>query len=225
MRIYMNCVDPEERRIREARMKMTLDELSRDPLAQRVCLRLESAPVISKERNRSQGRVENPGIQDISESSAGRPIDQTSVMEQTGGNYVNTNEGINAAGIIMEPAKELGEKLHISPQKKETEMERKYRHDLVNPRQQEHGGFVMGSHVTRSGEGDARSRSSKRSNASWVHRSQNKRRETGQYGDESRKGNEEGPLKRKATNDGEATSKVSKKNEGLMVHQKPSNSQ
>ncbi|KAF2556483.1 hypothetical protein F2Q68_00015875 [Brassica cretica] len=35
MRIYMSCVDPEERSLREAKMKKTLDELSRDPLAQR----------------------------------------------------------------------------------------------------------------------------------------------------------------------------------------------
>lgn len=88
----MNCVEPEERRIREARMKMTLDELSRDPLAQRSCLRLESAPVISKERNREQGRVfdfrcvEDDGIPDISEYSARRPIGQVSLMENAGDN-------------------------------------------------------------------------------------------------------------------------------------------
>ena len=38
MRTYMNCVDPEERRIREIKMRKTLDELSRDPVAQRACL-------------------------------------------------------------------------------------------------------------------------------------------------------------------------------------------
>lgn len=61
-------------------MKMTLDELSRDPMAQRSCLRLETAPVISLERNRDVRRVfdfreaEDGGLPDISESSARRVL-------------------------------------------------------------------------------------------------------------------------------------------------------
>lgn len=88
MRIYMNCVDPEERRIREARMKKTLDELSRDPLAQRACLRLESAPVISLERSKEKGRVfdfrgvEGEVALDIMESSARGPHRQFPLTEK-----------------------------------------------------------------------------------------------------------------------------------------------
>lgn len=33
MRLYMDCVDPEERIIREAKMRKTLKELSKDPIA------------------------------------------------------------------------------------------------------------------------------------------------------------------------------------------------
>lgn len=89
----------------------------------------------------------------------------------------------------------------------------------------ERGGFVMGSHTDMSGERDNRSRNSRQTNSSWVRRNQNKRRATGVVRERSSKDNEEGPLKRKATEEGEVTSKVSKHYEGLMVHQKPSNSQ
>ena len=57
MQLYMNCVDPEERRIREFRMKNVLSDLSKDPTAQRSCLRLESQQVISTARNTNVGRV------------------------------------------------------------------------------------------------------------------------------------------------------------------------
>lgn len=36
MQLYMNCIDPEERRIREFRMKKALDDLSKDSIAQRA---------------------------------------------------------------------------------------------------------------------------------------------------------------------------------------------
>lgn len=55
MKIYMNCADPEERRIREARKKQTLNEISNDPIAQRSCLRLEVAPRLSTEMSRERG--------------------------------------------------------------------------------------------------------------------------------------------------------------------------
>ncbi|KAF3518764.1 hypothetical protein DY000_02062096 [Brassica cretica] len=76
MRIYMSCVDPEERRIREARMRMTLQELSKDPKAQRSCLRLERAPVVSAEMNKDRGRVfdfsrvNTEAVHDAAESSS-----------------------------------------------------------------------------------------------------------------------------------------------------------
>lgn len=57
MKKYMNYGDPEERRIREFKMKKTLDELSNDPAAQMSCLRLEAAPTITKELNKDKGKV------------------------------------------------------------------------------------------------------------------------------------------------------------------------
>ncbi|KAF3610187.1 hypothetical protein DY000_02045760 [Brassica cretica] len=76
MRIYMNCTDPDERNIREARMKKTLDDLSNDPIAQRSCLHLERAPTLSVEMNRSRGRifdfsrVQEKSLADEAESSS-----------------------------------------------------------------------------------------------------------------------------------------------------------
>ncbi|XP_013668534.1 uncharacterized protein At4g02000-like [Brassica napus] len=40
IQLYMNCIDPEERRIREFRMKKALDDLSKDSIAQRAGLRI-----------------------------------------------------------------------------------------------------------------------------------------------------------------------------------------
>lgn len=57
MQVYMNCHDPEERRIREFRMKRTLDALSKDSIAQRAGLRMEDAPVISNTINKDKGLV------------------------------------------------------------------------------------------------------------------------------------------------------------------------
>ncbi|ESQ37108.1 hypothetical protein EUTSA_v10003091mg, partial [Eutrema salsugineum] len=47
MRIYMSSGDPKEHCLREQKMKKTLDELSKDPIAQRSYLRLEAPPVFT----------------------------------------------------------------------------------------------------------------------------------------------------------------------------------
>lgn len=57
MQLYMNCTDPEERRIREFKMKMALQDLSMNPGAQSSYLRLEDPPMISGVQNKNIGRV------------------------------------------------------------------------------------------------------------------------------------------------------------------------
>uniref|UniRef100_A0A0D3CTW6 RNase H type-1 domain-containing protein n=1 Tax=Brassica oleracea var. oleracea TaxID=109376 RepID=A0A0D3CTW6_BRAOL len=57
MQLYMNCIDPEERRIRELRMKKALDDLSKDSIARRKGLRIEEAPVLSSCLNKDKGLV------------------------------------------------------------------------------------------------------------------------------------------------------------------------
>ncbi|KAF2545099.1 hypothetical protein F2Q70_00022427 [Brassica cretica] len=76
MRLSMNCSDPEERIIREAKMKKTLNELSQDPIAQRSCLRLESAPKVAPLTIEGRGkifdfsRVQSDQLLDGAESSS-----------------------------------------------------------------------------------------------------------------------------------------------------------
>lgn len=41
MQLYMNCIDHEERRIREFKMRKALDDLSKDSIAQRAGLRMD----------------------------------------------------------------------------------------------------------------------------------------------------------------------------------------
>ncbi|CAN7110767.1 unnamed protein product [Brassica rapa subsp. narinosa] len=57
MQLYMDCTDPEERRIREFKMQMTLRDLSSNPGAQSSYLRLEDHPQISGVQNKNLGRV------------------------------------------------------------------------------------------------------------------------------------------------------------------------
>lgn len=56
MQLYMNCIDPEERRIREIRMKEVLRELSNNPGAQSSYVQLEVQPRISGVQNKDLGK-------------------------------------------------------------------------------------------------------------------------------------------------------------------------
>ncbi|XP_024004028.1 uncharacterized protein LOC112081500 [Eutrema salsugineum] len=57
MRLYMNCLDPAEKAIREHRMRVALDDLSKNPVAQRSILRFEPPPRISAELDKGIGKV------------------------------------------------------------------------------------------------------------------------------------------------------------------------
>ncbi|KAJ0264753.1 hypothetical protein HA466_0030500 [Hirschfeldia incana] len=57
MKLYMNCTDPEERRIREFKMVKALQDLSSNPDAQSSYLHLEDHPRISGVQNKNLGRV------------------------------------------------------------------------------------------------------------------------------------------------------------------------
>ncbi|WZY99006.1 hypothetical protein YC2023_071335 [Brassica napus] len=97
MQLYMNCVDSEERRIREFRMKKVLSDLSKDSIAQRSCLRLESQPVISTALNTNVGRVfdfrlaehdrelnETENIRNASSSYGGHRMSENPLVIQEG---------------------------------------------------------------------------------------------------------------------------------------------
>ncbi|KAF2586504.1 hypothetical protein F2Q70_00036717 [Brassica cretica] len=82
MQMYMNCTDPEERRLREYKMKKALQDLSSNPGAQSSYLRLEDQPIISGVQNKNVGRVfdfrtaeaEAVGHQNIGEGSNISPL-------------------------------------------------------------------------------------------------------------------------------------------------------
>lgn len=57
IKIYMSCLDPQERRIREQLMIQTLNELSKDPTAQNSCLRLEAPHMITMNLEKDKGKV------------------------------------------------------------------------------------------------------------------------------------------------------------------------
>lgn len=65
MQIYMNCTDPEERRIREYKMMMALHDLSANPGAQSSYLRLEDHPRISGVQNKDVREVYKPKINEV----------------------------------------------------------------------------------------------------------------------------------------------------------------
>ncbi|KAH0903301.1 hypothetical protein HID58_042804, partial [Brassica napus] len=142
MRTYMNCVDPEERRIREIKMRKTLDELSRDPVAQRASMEV--------------------GITDIVESSV-REV-PLRLGTQDMGNVVSqsSQEGSGAVGFETEKIKEIRGIAECSPNKKVRGNMREHDGVEVNSTELERGGFNIGCNTTRSVERDNRSRGSGR---------------------------------------------------------------
>ena len=212
MKIYMSCADPEERSIREAKMRKTLNELSKDPVAQRACLRLEMAPTITTEINRDRGKV----------------FDFSRVQEQRSHEAAEfSSHGISSSA---RSANELNVGLkskdyyQTSSQHKDCLLDAAKGVNESDTRRPEAGVFVMGSGNSPSKDRNSRSGNSQRSRSSWSRRNPKNRR-LSQSGQTRNPVNEEGAGKRKACEEGEVSSKMSKQNGGLMVHQKPSNSQ
>ncbi|KAG5397660.1 hypothetical protein IGI04_019474, partial [Brassica rapa subsp. trilocularis] len=185
MRLYMECVDPEERRIREAKMRKTLQELSTDPIAQRSCLRLERAPVISADINRDRGRVFDfsrvgtDAILNVAESSSYGSQRRVDLLED--------GEIRRTMGTVS--TKRVGENTNLEQrQREDAQNEPRYprkevRHNdarlggsqLVNERDR---GFVMGAETSNGSERSSRSRNTSSSRSSWTRHNQNKRRVT-----------------------------------------------
>lgn len=225
MKLYMDCVDPEERKIREAKMRKTLQELSKDPIAQRSCLRLESAPVLSPETNKGRGRVfdfsrvNDPMFPDGSESSSRSPLRQRKklVFDNEGGEKTaETEENVSRYPLLRGS---IGERHGTQPRGREdglnSDQEGDNRLDNV-------GGFVIGSGVGTSGTRSGRSKNSHSGRSSWVRRNQIQRRNSLADSDHSKQNKEEMAFKRKAQEDGEVSSKGPKQVKGSMVSLKPS---
>ncbi|KAJ4881306.1 Uncharacterized protein Rs2_38361 [Raphanus sativus] len=221
MQLYMNCIDPEERRIREFRMKKALDDLSKDSIAQRAGLRMEDAPTISRSLNKDKGLVFDfskvPGefIHDAAESSS-----------HTEGQRKRPNTG-SALMIVAQqnqgPVSETrgdGERVQTSDQHHGTQQDEGDTFGLTSA--PVFGGFEIGSGGAGTEAKSGGSKSSARKASSWTRRG---KRNTQASNKQILENEVDSALKRKADGEVEVSSKMSKSTGGLMVHQKPSNPQ
>lgn len=173
----MSCVDPEERRIREARMRMTLQELSKDPIAQRSCLQLERAPVVSAEMNKDRGRVfdfsrvNTEAVHDTAESSSHGLLRQPERREIGVASEGIENEQIRRMGDpgIEAQRERINETLPMSHHQKDdgyiADKEEGLQLDAEG-----NGGFVMGSGFLGKADRSSKNRRSHSSHSSWVRR-------------------------------------------------------
>ncbi|KAJ4905744.1 Uncharacterized protein Rs2_09402 [Raphanus sativus] len=222
MQLYMNCTDPEERRIREFKMKSVLDELSKDPVAQRFALRLESAPQISNVLNKDVGEIYKPPsdeedrVQEIVGTSTPGP---QSFDEARGTRSLIASQkqwsAVAAKESITTPLSKLIPTLEA--------------HNPIGEHQNlpmgTMGVFSMGMNPTTSSSSSARAKTTVRKPSSWKRQATSGSKKRKEQDDEPRKSHEDRLMKQKANEDGEVSSKISKHAGGLMVHQKPSSPQ
>ena len=228
MQMYMNCTDPEERRLREYKMKKALQDLSSNPGAQSSYLRLEDQPIISGVQNKNVGRVfdfrtaeaEAVGHQNIGEGSNISPLSthEREININPRADGVRTETHLNENPFMMtmrQPA--TGEKLQ-----KDIEGAGEFVPSKSG------AAFSIG-HENHSASGTSGgSKASKRRGTSWKRFKQTPsgaRKETQSGLQKNLQDAEETNVKRKAREEMEVSSKMSKQAEGLMVHQKPSNPQ
>ncbi|CAN7049413.1 unnamed protein product [Brassica oleracea var. botrytis] len=203
-------------------MRKTLQELSTDPIAQRSCLRLERAPVISADINRDRGRVFDfsrvgtDAIPNVAESSSYGSQRRVELLED--------GEARRKMGTVS--TKRVGENKNLEQRQRENAQNEPWypreeeRHNdarlggsqLVNERDR---GFVMGAETSNGTERSSRSRNTSSCRSSWTRRNQNKRRATqvseqGKSDAMAQRNMEEGPAKRKAQDEGEVSSKMAK---------------
>lgn len=57
MRQYLLLADGEERKIREDKVRKSVREVEKDPVTERIALRLEDPPIVTKDLNRGKGLV------------------------------------------------------------------------------------------------------------------------------------------------------------------------
>lgn len=225
----MNCADSKERRIREARMRKTLQELSSDPIGQRSCLRLEAALFQAKEMDNVKGRVfdfsrvQSEVAPDMLESSSQGNTRQKGVTEKEKASGVSEKV---FSSLLGEDDNEENLVPPLNRQRlRRNEGYTADQEDGFRPVGTDIGGFAMGSGFNISTERPTKSRTSQNSRSSWVRRNQTKRRIVGSTSENGQSERGEATMKRKASEEGEVSSKVSKQVKGLMVSQKASDPQ
>ncbi|KAH0914671.1 hypothetical protein HID58_029117 [Brassica napus] len=184
MRLYMNCSDPEERIIREAKMKKTLNELSQDPIAQRSCLRLESAPKVAPLTSEGRGRifdfsrVQSDQILDGAESSSkGTDIHKRQRSKDPTERH-QRNEVVETNGLMTSSSHRQDSVFNRTSDQFGTAPANLDDPKVLSKSPTLSGGFTVGVGDVQRGERGSRSKSSHKSKTSWTRRNQNKRRIT-----------------------------------------------
>ncbi|KAJ4911851.1 Uncharacterized protein Rs2_06472 [Raphanus sativus] len=166
MQLYMNCSDPEERRIREFKMVKALRDLSSNPGAQSSYLRLEDHPKISGVQNKNLGRVfdyrhtqtENDNQKekvvtddDVRHKEVPIPTEPTTMLERQRMNLSLTKPTYDITTRQQAVTEGSGENLLLAAG----------------------GTFAMGRDDQSISEGSGRNRATKRSATSWKRMKQN----------------------------------------------------
>ncbi|KAJ4877269.1 hypothetical protein Rs2_42287 [Raphanus sativus] len=115
MQYYMNCTDPEERRLREAKMVKALRDLSTNPGAQSSYLCLEDHPIISGVQNKNVGRVFDFRSAQTEETEQSQQMMPTE--ELRGAEAIAPKDGLSLTGRRLEKLS-LAMTAHIEPQLK-----------------------------------------------------------------------------------------------------------
>lgn len=230
----MNSGDSAERLLWEQRMRKMLDELSQDPVAQRSFLRLENSPTVTNDLNKNKGKVFNF-------SNTKKNMENRATVNVNGEMNIDTmlkridilyTEIRNSGPVLMTTGEQVGNIM------KENTI------CLLNDNHHNTGMAYdeeIGSHVPiliqntasfniRTVEAlisgtSGRNRNSKKKTMSWskkkmLHNRQDLSTSKDLHATSDKEA--EQSTKRKALEDEEVSSKISKHSACLMVHQKPS---
>lgn len=227
----MNCTDSDERWIREFRMKAALDDLSKDFVAQRSYMRLEPPPGLTPDRNKGKGKV----------------FDYHSTGEMAGNVLPEIEE--RQLTENKEDKGDLGDKSSMSEHLRPPSATRfdnhgsmvpstppnmKHNPNIILPEGAEKvtptidiSGFQIGCVDASSSSTNNKSRNSRGRSNSWSRKKRNfasinSKDAMGSQQPEDRDKESDHVNKRKAVENVEVSSKISKQAVGLMVHQKPS---
>ncbi|KAJ4910479.1 Uncharacterized protein Rs2_05100 [Raphanus sativus] len=161
MQFYMNCTDPEERRLREAKMVKALRDISTNPGAQSSYLHLENHPTISGVQNKNVGRVFDfraTQTEEAKQSQQAQTEEEPRVAEA-----LIPKDGLTLTGRQLESLS-LAMTAHIEPQTKpHGAAEGSGDNMLINVGV----AFSIGRDDQSISGGSGKNRASKRTGASW----------------------------------------------------------
>lgn len=228
MKFYLNFTDPEERRIREHKLRLSLKDLSSNSGAQSSYLCLEDHPRVTGVQNKNLGRVfdfrtaENTNDPSaMEEGLKNNTVTDKVVREQP---LSTLNEvHFSDSRLMVNPFSQQAKQIELPTNLKGTV---EGSGETLPPKT---GLIFSMGHDDHVGSGvSSRSNSYKRKGASWK-RLRKKLHDVKEVQQTEQSGSvrEDGDsnAKRKAGDGVEVSSKMSKQTEGLMVHLKPSTPQ